>query len=222
MKKVFNEKDYIGKRYGMLTVVAYAGKGRNNLNLLKCACDCGNEKIVSASSLNSGSVSSCGCLGKKNHERLANLNKTHGESKTRLYKIWQGMKSRCLNPNRPKYARYGGRGIKVCDEWVNSFEAFKSWALENGYNDTLTIERNDVNGNYEPSNCCWIPPEEQKDNKEKTIYLSYEGEVKPLVTWAKEKGLNEKTLHVRHRKGWTDKEVIEGRKRPWCTKNQIV
>lgn len=208
---VIDKNEFIGKRFGMLTVIEYAGKGDHNKTLFRCKCDCGKEKVIPYCRLNNGNTKSCGCLSKKNHERLGNLNKTHGETKTRLYKIWNGMKGRCSNPNRSKYARYGGRGIVVYDGWVNDFDAFKKWAMENGYNDSLTIERINVNGNYDPGNCCWIPLEDQKYNKEKTIYLEYNGETKPLLRWAEEKGINPRTMYVRRRKGWSDKEVIEGR-----------
>lgn len=205
-------QDYIGHRFGMLVVEEIVGKGSHNKTLLRCKCDCGGEKIIAFGNLNTGHSNSCGCLEKKNYERLGNLNKTHGESKTRLYKEWKGIFTRCYNKNRAKYKDYGGRGIKVADEW-NDFLNFKEWALLNGYNDTLTIDRIDVDGNYEPSNCRWATLKEQARNKRITLYATYNGVTKPLLTWAEELNLRYKTLLTRKRKGWSDTEVIEGKER---------
>jgi len=203
-------EDFIGHRYGKLVVVGIAGKGTHNRTLMKCVCDCGNEKIVPFGNLNTGHSNSCGCLEQKNYERLGNLNKSHGKSDTRLYNIWQGMKSRCNNPNVKCYKSYGGRGIKVCEEWEN-YEGFEKWALLNGYTEKLTIDRINANGNYEPSNCRWVTMKEQLRNKRNTVYVTYNGVKKPLKTWAEEIGISYETLRSRRIKGWTDKEIIEGR-----------
>ena len=210
-KKKANPYDAIGKRYGRLTVIEIAGKGSHNRTLMKCKCDCGNEKVVPFGNLNTGRSNSCGCLERENYERLGNLNKTHGESKTRLYKEWKGMYTRCYNPNRHTYSNYGGRGIKVSEQW-KTFEEFKKWALSNGYSDNLSIDRIDVNGDYEPNNCRWITMKEQSLNKRNTIYVTYQGEKKPLKIWAKELNISYWTLKGRHTKGWTDREIIEGRR----------
>lgn len=162
------ELKVIGEKFERLTVIEYAGKAKNGSLLVKCVCDCGAEKIIRLCSLRDGSIKSCGCLHK---ELLAKrnkviTNKTHGKSRTRLYRIWTHMKQRCYNSNDKKtFRNYGGRGIRVCDEWLNDFTVFYDWALSNGYADDLSIDRIDVNGNYEPSNCRWATMQEQQNNK---------------------------------------------------------
>lgn len=127
---------------------------------------------------------------------------------TRLYITWSAMKSRCLNKNHPKYKDYGGRGIKVCKDW-RSYKAFEEWALSHGYRDDLTIDRIDVDGNYKPSNCRWIPRSEQAKNKRNSRYVTYRGERKSMAEWAKEKGMPIATLRKRILNGWTLENAIE-------------
>ena len=112
-------------------------------------------------------------------------NTLHGKSHTRLYKIWIGMKKRCYNPRSNAYERYGGRGIGIYQEWLNDFMSFYNWSMENGYNDNLSIDRIDVNGNYEPSNCRWATIDEQSSNKRDTVYYEMFGLNKPLTEWCK-------------------------------------
>ena len=143
----------------------------------ECKCDCGNVTIVRHGDLRSGRTASCGCY---NYEKKAVV-KTHGYSRTKLYHVYTKMKGRCNNPKDKKYAYYGGRGIKVCEQWQENPQVFIQWALNNGYKEGLSIDRIDVNGNYEPDNCRWTDAETQclnqrirKDNKtgHKGIYFS--------------------------------------------------
>lgn len=129
-------------------------------------------------------------------------------SDTRLYEIWRGMKRRCNDGNRKEYQIYGGRGIKVCKEWETSFNAFRNWALNNGYNDTLTIERNDVNGNYEPSNCRWATKKEQANNRRDNKFLTHNGKTLTVAQWAKELNIHENTLRNRIQKGWSEEKIF--------------
>lgn len=129
-------------------------------------------------------------------------------SDTRLYEIWRGMKRRCNDDNRKEYHIYGGRGIKVCKEWETNFGAFRNWALNNGYNDTLTIERNDVNGNYEPSNCRWATKKEQANNRRDNKFLTHNGKTLTIAQWAKELNIHENTLRNRIQKGWSEEEIF--------------
>lgn len=156
--------DYIGKRFGRLTVIGrLPSRGHGKGTKLICRCDCGNETEVFASNLTRGHTTSCGCL--KREIVAAGAHTTHGKRQTRLYEIWRSMKQRCTNPNKINYARYGGRGIKVCSEWMESFEAFYEWATTHGYKDDLSLDRINNDGNYEPGNCRWATPKEQAANR---------------------------------------------------------
>lgn len=154
--------DLTGNKYGRLTVICSNGPGTTGEMTWLCRCECGNIRIVRGSNLRKGLTSSCGCMQK---EAVRKANLIHGLCDARIHRIWSAMKQRCYNPNATCYRNYGGRGIKVCDEWLHDFLKFKSWAEAHGYNDTLTIDRINNDGNYEPSNCRWITRAEQNKNK---------------------------------------------------------
>lgn len=170
-----------GERYGKLVVVEEAepiySKTGKMIRRWKCKCDCGNITIVRHGDLRNGSTVSRGCY---NYEKESAV-KTHGYSRTKLGNVFEGMKQRCNNPKNKNYEKYGGRGIKICTEWLNDPKKFFDWAIKNGYKEGLSIDRIDVNGNYEPDNCRWADNETQclnqrlrKDNKTgyKGIYYS--------------------------------------------------
>lgn len=195
--------DLTGQRFGRLTVLGLSPKKSGRKSYWVCQCDCGNKHLVRSDSLTSGNVQSCGCL-KKEQDKI-NLTKfhRHKESHTKLHDAWLNMKARCNNKNVCSYPIYGGRGISVCDEWANSYEAFRDWSLDNGFEDNpeLSIERIDVNGNYEPSNCEWILWKEQVNNRQNTIWITFNDKTQNLMQWSKELGIQYKTLHERYRRG---------------------
>lgn len=153
----------IGKRFGRLVVIADDEKQKSSNRYFVCRCDCGNvTKPIFGSSLTLGRTRSCGCIHK---EGLTQRNTVHGKRNTKLYGVWSVMKQRCTNPNNHKYKDYGGRGITVCEEWLNSFETFYLWAVANGYAEGLSIDRIDNDGNYCPENCRWTTMKEQRHNR---------------------------------------------------------
>lgn len=173
----------IGEKFGRLTILEIfykQGKYQQN-SFVKCKCDCGNEKVLSLSEIKRGKTSSCGCL-RKEISKLSKY-KTHGMTKSRLYSIWKCMKSRCYRKKHHSYKDYGGRGIIICNEWKNSFENFRDWALVNGYQDNLEIDRKDVNGNYYPENCRFVTDTVQANNKRNTQSLTAFGESKTFYEW---------------------------------------
>jgi len=190
-----------GQRFGRLTVIREAEHQYGHRYIL-CKCDCGNEKSINLNSLVKGTSNSCGCYRK---EYMANKNYKHGCTPRgkidRLHHIWSGMKNRCLNPNIRGYKHYGGRGIKICDEWVNDFTVFRTWALANGYADNLTLDRINVNGNYEPSNCRWATIKEQSNNTRVNHRVTYKGETHTLSEWGDKLGINPNIIGRRLSKG---------------------
>ena len=195
-------EDLTGKRFGMLVVEKRLSEKKGRSFQWQCKCDCGNTTIAFTNLLKSGRKRSCGCL------KFASKNATHGFSKTRLYHIWQGMKKRCYNKSDGSYADYGGRGITICEEWLNDFVAFRRWALSNGYKDDLTIERDDVNGNYEPSNCKWIPKGEQNYNLRTSRMVTFNGKTKPLTKHCMELGISRGAVQRRVQRGQSYEDAI--------------
>lgn len=164
--------DLTGQKFNRWLVIELAEPTFNKKGCVeqrwKCRCDCGTERVVLQASLRSGKSKSCGCLNK---EMAGSLRRTHGltNKSNGLYSIWNGMKRRCYCKKSPDYPDYGGRGITVCGEWLHDFQAFYDWSMKNGHKKGLSIERKDVNGNYCPENCCWIPLKDQAKNKRNTL-----------------------------------------------------
>lgn len=192
------DEEMIGRKYGNLVVVKRATKeeiGENKQGRYwVCQCECGNIVIVNTHNLVSGKRISCpSCSRKRTTEAVT----THGYcQKERLYTIWTNMNDRCTNVNSPKYHLYGGRGICVCDEW-RDYLNFRIWALNNGYKDTLSIDRIDPDGNYEPKNCRWVTQKEQCNNKRTNHYITYNGVTKTMKEWSEITGINYYTIRSR-------------------------
>ena len=189
--------DLTGRKFGKLTVLK-RDEEKQTARYWLCECECGKQISTITASLTNGRTKSCGCLRRKPHK--------HGEYKTRLYRIWGSMKGRC---NDPKNDGYGGRGITVCEEW-KEYIPFRDWALSNGYQDNLSIDRIDVNGNYKPDNCRWVDDYIQANNTRKNVNITWNGETHSLSEWGRIKpnGLDYDTLRSRLRDGWSVEETF--------------
>lgn len=208
-KKGEGIEDLTGKKFGRLRVVKLSDKRSGRKTFWDCICDCGKTKTVRSDSLKS-KVRSCGCLKEEQDRINLTKNHRHKQSGKHLYNVWMNMKMRCYNTTDGAYERYGGRGIDVCDEWKNSFDAFMEWALGNGYDDNLSIERIDVNKGYSPDNCTWIKLKEQAINRRSTVWVEYQGERLNLKQWSEKLGINYGTLNSRYnRSGMRPPELFE-------------
>lgn len=222
MRKTKNDDPkYLGFRSGRLEVIGFRKVNNTHMHGIgwDCRCDCGNVVYgKSPSAIKNGTLLSCGCL-KKEEEKVNLGRKTHGLTNTRLYGIWNKMKDRCENPNAHAYSRYGGRGIVVCDGW-HDFQTFYDWAMAHEYTDDLTLERVDVNGNYCPENCAWIPLSMQMKNRTDTVRVELDGRMMPLKEACETLGLPYKAVHLRMtRYGMSYEDAIS---KPFKDKSQSL
>jgi|APSaa5957512622_1039677.scaffolds.fasta_scaffold39786_2 hypothetical protein len=196
----------IGQRFRRLEVISdsYIREvGTNRTRSVTCVCDCGEKRDISIYSLINGKSKSCGCLQK---ELLSKRIIKHGMTHTRDYNGWMIMKARCSNHDHPRFKSYGGRGIKVCDRWLESFENF--------YEDVgkkpegMSLERIDNNGNYEPSNCKWATNTEQANNRRTNIFLTYKGKKKSIKQWSLDFGIDYLVIYKRVARGWSVEDAI--------------
>ena len=195
----------IGKRFGRLIVIQQAGREKFGEILWLCKCDCGNEKITSSSRLRKGKCTSCGCYQK---EAIVKAKRKHGMFGTRIYSVWATMIQRCSNPHNSKYKNYGARGISVCKEWSDSFEAFYEWSMSNGYADNLTIDRINVDGNYEPANCRWIGMIDQENNRTNNVLITINGITKTRTEWCRINGIKPQIACQRVFSGWNEIDAV--------------
>lgn len=210
-------EDLSGRKFNRLKVLRLhhkkqlyrKGKPNGHMYYYLCQCECGNFSVVSAANLKNNAVKSCGCLQREEAQKTTNKHKIHGKKNSRIYRIWSSMKSRCSHPSVNGYERYGGRGIKVCDEWKDDFLSFYEWSQKNGYSDKLTIDRINVNGDYSPSNCRWISWKEQSRNTRTNHNISYQGKTRCLKEWSEILGINYGTLKNRIRHGWSIQRAFE-------------
>lgn len=195
--------DMTGMRYNRLQVLSIAGKDPGGRYLWLCRCDCGKEVIVEGNNLRSGHSKSCRCLST---EQIVEFNISHGMSKTPTHICWLSMINRCYNPNNTGYKNYGGRGIKVCDRWLESFENFFEDMGErpNG----LTIERINNGGDYSPENCKWATRKEQSNNSRHNRVITLNGKTQNLQQWREELKIPKGTLQSRITRGKSHEEAI--------------
>lgn len=207
--------DLTGQRFGRLVVVGKAEKPQGNKSrktFWLCQCDCGNQKVVASDKLRNGDTKSCGCLkielAKLRIAQYKSGRTTHGLSSHRLYNIYSKMKNRCYKADDPKYYRYGARGITICEEWLSSFRAFYDWAMANGYEDGLSIDRINNDGNYSPENCRWATNTEQQNNKSTNRLVSYNGELMTIADAARAANIPMPTLWWRMKNGWNEDKLF--------------
>lgn len=199
--------DLTGNTYGRLTVVSFICVRKSNAYYL-CRCTCGAEKVIRGSHLKNGNTTSCGCF---NREQIVQVSTTHGENRTKLHGVWRSMKDRCYRPGNKFYSYYGGRPdnpITVCDEWLTNYEAFSTWAKSNGYINGLSLDRVNVDGNYEPVNCRFVTMKEQNKNKRNTIRTEVNGKTYVLSELAEELGIAYQTLRQRYNNGDRGEHLI--------------
>lgn len=198
-------KDLTGAKIGFLEVLKRAddyvySSGRKETMWL-CRCKCGNEVLVHVGNLHKHGTVSCGC------SKVKRLTK-HGMADTRIDIIYRGMKQRCYDSGAANYCNYGGRGIKICDEWLNNKQSFFEWAEYNGYSDSLSIDRIDVNGDYSPENCRWVTQKVQSNNRRDNVMIEHNGMLKTVAEWSSEFGIPYQTIYSRLRAGWSVADAL--------------
>jgi hypothetical protein len=207
--------DLTGQKFGNLLVLSYSHTVKKNGRYWRCLCDCGTETVVCASLLNRGSTRSCGCLARRlASERMGaviDARRLPFENTKRLAQLYQAVKGRCSNPSDKAYQYYGGRGIVMCQEWIDDRHAFYRWCSENGYAPGLWIERKNVNGDYSPENCTFATMMEQMNNKRNSRFIEWNGERMTATQWERKLGFPRSLLHGRiFARGWSiDRAMTE-------------
>ena len=191
-----NFLDITGKKYGKLTVLSYEGKTKSGNSKWLCVCECSNKKIIVATKLKNGHTRSCGC----------NKSTRNGLSRTRIYRIWKGILARCNNYENDNYFWYGFKGISICEQW-HDFQKFYNWCLLNGYEDDLTIDRINSNGNYYPENCRWVSQKEQCNHVISNHLIIYKNISYTMAKFADLLGYRYWTVSNRIKLGWTPEEI---------------
>lgn len=210
VKSLAKHSKLIGKKFGKLTIKSIAGKNKWGAVLYNCICDCGVMCVSFKTSLISRMCKSCGCL---HAESASKSNQTHGLSKLPEYEIWKAMKARCYNPNHKGFHNYGGRGICVCDRWLDSFETFYS-DMGPRSDKVLTVERENNDGDYGPENCHWDTRKVQARNRRNNKVFTFNGQTKCITEWAEELNVSQFTLYSRISRGRTPYgEILDVSKR---------
>lgn len=213
-------EDLTGQRFNRLTVIRYLDKNERTARTYNwlCQCDCGRLIKANANKLKNGLQKSCGCLKEEMKYDIGDINRKYKYSNKRLYGVYKSMINRCYNESHREYNNYGGRGVTVCDLWRNNYDDFAEWAFKTGYDDTAiygqcTLDRKDVNGNYEPCNCTWVTNEAQQNNRRDNVILTYNGETHNMKEWSRLLGVTYSSLvyHIR-KKGRTLEEFMSIKK----------
>lgn len=198
--------DISGKRYGRLVATIATGRDKNRHVIWECVCDCGNVKNIAATSLVQGYTLSCGCYYL---EVRGKAGKTHGLSTSKIYRVYRGMLDRCNNPTVERHKHYGGRGIKVCDRWMESFENFYEDMFPT-YSLGLSLDRINVNGDYDLMNCRWATAQVQSNNKRNNRVYTIGSRSLNLENWASLSGTNKRTIYTRLQRGWHISKAVYG------------
>lgn len=196
-------KDYSGERFGRLTALRLVERRDNNDHIWLFRCDCGAEVDRGIRLVKSGHTSSCGCLFR---EMVVERNTSHGLSGTKTYRVWKNMRARCSTPTDSDYADYGGRGIKVCDEW----EDYPAFLADMGEcPEGMSLDRVDVNKGYSADNCRWATAKQQARNKRSNHFISAFGETRTLAEWAEKYGLESSLIRYRIKAGWPTEDAVK-------------
>ena len=205
VRTIESSESLIGKSFGRVTIIGFVGRS-GVTRIFRCRCQCGKEKNLRLGNLRTGHTKSCGCLRVESTiQRLT----THDQSKTQAYKAWAKIIGRCENPEDPSYPRYGGRGIKICTQWRESFQAFLDYVGCRPSPEHTLDRYPDNNGNYEPGNVRWATKAEQAKNRRTTVEITLNGKTQCMSDWAKEIGISKGTLWSRIRAhGWSPQKAI--------------
>lgn len=200
--------NYDGKRFNNYIVIKREYKDDKGDYWFLCKCDCGNEFMTRGMQL--GRVKSCGCMTRK---LISDSKRIYNKEDRRLYNVWLSMKNRCYKETYQCYSNYGGRGITVCEEWAKDFNSFRKWAMEHGYmkdakKRECTLDRIDVNGNYEPDNCRWVNMKIQNSNKRNNRFVTYNGETHTISEWGRITDININTLYHRLTNNWNIEDAL--------------
>lgn len=189
----------IGKKFNMLTIISHKKKGKYNVNYFVCKCDCGNTTEIRVSHIFHDNQKSCGCISRKYENSVV------GDA---IYDTWNRMMHRCYDINHHKYPRYGARGVIICNEWKNNYDNFYNWAINNGFELGLSIDRINNDGNYEPSNCRWATRKQQMNNTSRNRYITYNNETHTLAEWCDILGIKYGTASSRLHRGKTIEQAF--------------
>ena len=200
-------KIQIGNKYNRLTVIEYDFTNKHHVKYYKCKCDCGELKSIRMTSITSGSTKSCGCLNEELKRQRKPRFKHGFAKKEALYNTWLNMRRRCYDIKNNRYENYGGRGIRVCEDWNKEYIPFRDWAYSNGYKEGLTIDRVDVNGNYEPKNCRWADVYIQQNNTTRNKYIEYKQMKLTISEWSRYFGLSVSCFTGRLKRKWIMEEI---------------